>query len=101
MDTQTSSTANVYRTVTDTIIAAIERGAGTFVMPWHGSGIARPQNALTRSDYHGINIIALWAEAYNRAFSTGWWATYRQWQDAGGQVMRGEKASIIVFFKRL
>ena len=102
MDTETSlaTGSDVYRTITDTIIAAIEQGAGNFVMPWHGSGIARPQNALTRSDYHGINIIALWAEAYNRGFATGWWGTYRQWQDAGGQVRRGEQASTIVFFKR-
>ena len=103
MDIATSSTArtDVYRTITDTIIAAIERGAGDFVMPWHGSGIARPQNAFTRSDYHGINIIALWAEAYNRGFATGWWATYRQWREAGGQVKKEERASTIVFFKRL
>jgi antirestriction protein ArdC len=101
MDIATSGTrTDVYRTITDTIIAAIERGAGDFVMPWHGSGIARPQNAFTRSDYHGINIIVLWAEAYNRGFATGWWATYKQWQGAGGQVRRDEKASTIVFFKR-
>ena len=103
MDIATSSRprTDVYRTITDTIIAAIERGAGDFVMPWHGGGISRPQNALTRSDYHGINILALWAEAYVRGFATGWWATYRQWQEAGGQVKKEERASTIVFFKRL
>lgn len=92
---------DVYRTITDKIIAAIERGAGNFVMPWHGSNIARPQNAFTGSDYHGVNILALWAEACLSGFSTGWWATYKQWQQAGGQVWRDEKASTIVFFKRL
>jgi antirestriction protein ArdC len=103
MDIEASSRTrtDVYQTITGAIIAAIERGAGDFVMPWHGSGIARPQNALTRSDYHGINIIALWAEAYNRNFATGWWATYRQWQEAGCQVKRDERASTIVFFKQL
>jgi len=103
MDIASSSTArtDVYRTITDTIIEAIERGAGDFVMPWHGSGIAKPQNALTRSDYHGVNVLMLWAEACIRGFATGWWATYKQWQEAGGQVRRHEKASTIVFFKRL
>jgi len=93
--------ADVYRTITDTIIAAIERGADEFVMPWHGSGIARPQNALTGNDYHGVNILALWAVAHTRSFATGWWGTYRQWQLAGGQVRKGEQAATIVFFKRL
>ncbi|HEX8643716.1 MAG TPA: zincin-like metallopeptidase domain-containing protein [Allosphingosinicella sp.] len=103
MDIASSSATrtDVYQTVTDTIIAAIERGAGNFIMPWHGSGIARPQNALTQSDYHGVNVLMLWAEACLRGFSTGWWATYKQWQEAGGQVRRHEKASTIVFFKRL
>lgn len=103
MDIASSSTTrtDVYQTITDTIIAAIERGAGDFFMPWHGSGIAKPQNSLTQSDYHGINVLMLWAEACLRGFTTGWWATYKQWQDAGGQVRRNEKASTIVFFKRL
>lgn len=93
--------ADVYRTITHKIITAIESGAGTFVMPWHGSNLARPQNALTGSNYHGVNILALWAEAALSNFTTGWWATYKQWQAAGGQVRRDEKASTIVFFKRL
>lgn len=101
IEASASTRTDVYRTITDTIIVAIERGAGDFVMPWHGSGVARPQNALTRSDYHGINIIALWAQAHVRGFATGWWATYRQWQEAGGQVRQDERASTIVFFKRL
>jgi len=102
MDITSSRTpTDVYRTITDRIVEAIERGAGKFVMPWHGSNIARPQNAHTGSDYHGVNILALWAEACLSGFSTGWWATYKQWQEAGGQVRKDEKASTIVFFKRL
>lgn len=93
---------DVYRAVTDTIVAAIEAGAGEFVMPWHGNGaaIAKPQNAHTRMEYHGINVIALWAQAYERHYTSGYWGTYRQWQEVGAQVIKGEKSSTIVFFKR-
>ena len=49
MNTEVLSHArfDVYRTVTDSIVAAIEAGAGEFLMPWHGQGaaIAKPQNA--------------------------------------------------------
>jgi len=92
---------DVYQTVTESIITAIERGAGEFVMPWHGSGISRPQNAFTRMEYHGINVVALWAQAHERGYGSGWWATYRQWQRAGAQVRQGERAATIVFFKRI
>lgn len=93
---------DVYRTVTDSIIAAIEAGAGEFVMPWHGHGaaIAKPVNAHTNMEYHGINVIALWAQAYGKGYASGYWATYRQWQEVGAQVGKGEKSSTIVFFKR-
>ena len=101
MDIQASRKTDVYRTITDTIIAAIEEGAGEFVMPWHGGNISRPQNAYTKNEYHGVNILALWAQAYIAHFSTGWWATYKQWQQVGTQVKRSEKATTIVFFKRL
>lgn len=92
---------DVYRAVTDSIITAIENGAGEFVMPWHGSGIARPQNAHTRMEYHGINVIALWAQSNLSGFASGWWGTYRQWQKVGAQVKQGAKGSTIVFFKRI
>ena len=94
---------DVYRAVTDTIVAAIEAGAGEFVMPWHGHGaaIAKPQNAVTRMEYHGINVIALWAQAYANGYRSGYWASYRQWQTVGAQVVTGATGSTIVFFKRI
>lgn len=94
---------DVYRAVTDSIIAAIEAGAGEFVMPWHGDGvaIAKPQNALTQMEYHGVNVLALWAQAYVSGYQSGYWASYKQWQNAGAQVVKGAVGSTIVFFKRI
>lgn len=94
---------DVYRAVTDSIIAAIEAGAGEFVMPWHGSGadIAKPQNAVTQMEYHGINVLALWAQAHERKYQSGYWATYKQWQRLDAQVIKGAKSSTIVFFKEI
>lgn len=102
-DAESTTRFDVYRTVTDTIVAAIEAGAGEFVMPWHGASarIAKPENAHTRMEYHGINVIALWAEACLKRYQSGYWASYRQWQQAGAQVRQGEKGATVVFFKRL
>lgn len=94
---------DVYRTVTVSIIAAIEAGAGEFVMPWHGDGvaIAKPQNAMTKMEYHGINVLALWAQAYVSGYRSGYWASYKQWQHVGAQVVKGAQGSTIVFFKKI
>lgn len=94
---------DVYTQVTDTIISAIEAGAGQWDMPWHRHGVThtRPMNALTGKRYRGVNVLALWAAAEARGFTTGLWGTYRQWQEKGAQVRKGEKSSLVVFFKEL
>lgn len=93
---------DLYRTVTDKIIAAIKAGAGEFVMPWHVSAATgRPLNALTGRGYRGVNVVALWAEAFVSGYGTGWWASYRQWERLGAQVRRGERGTVIVFYNRL
>src|SRR6185312_11807934 len=103
MDTNVSSRLNVYEAVTEKIAAAIRKGAGMFVMPWHvwGSASSIPVNAATESPYRGVNIVALWATAAVAGYESGHWASYRQWQSLGAQVRGGERGSTVVFFKEL
>ncbi len=94
---------NVYRSITESIVAAIEAGPGVFRMPWHWMGPSggRPVNAFTGRPYRGVNVVMLWAEARMRGFDSCHWGTYRQWRELGGQVRRGEKSSTIVFYKEV
>lgn len=59
---------NVYATITDSIVRAIEQGAGAWHMPWHAPEtlLRRPRNVISGLPYKGINILALWAEGYLR-----------------------------------
>jgi len=90
---------DVYARVTDEIVNAIEAGAGEYRMPWH-HGSHLPRNAGSKLPYRGVNLIALGSAACVRGFQSPFWATYRQWSKLGAQVRRGEKASVIFFFKR-
>ena len=92
---------DVYRKVTDAIINAIEQGVGTWRMPWHTSGryAFSPINVASKKAYRGINTVCLWAAAQSKGYERGEWATYQQWQDKGGQVRKGEKATLVVFWK--
>lgn len=98
-----ASRLDVHQTITDQIVAAIEAGAPTFTMPWHRNhgSLTRPVNVLTGKHYQGINILNLWIAAEARAYTTPLWGTYKQWQEKGAQVRKGEKASLIVFYKEL
>jgi antirestriction protein ArdC len=92
-----------YDAITGQIIAAIEAGAGTCVMPWHGGMVPMtlPKNAATEMPYHGTNVVALWAQAASKHFLSGYWASYQQWRQLGAQVRKGERGSLIIFYKKL
>ena len=91
------SKPDVYEQVTAALIAALEEGAGQYQMPWHA--LSSPINAGSRKQYRGINILLLWAAAQKRNYNSNEWGTYRQWSELGGQVRKGERSTIIVFWK--
>jgi len=94
--------SDIYTEVTDTIIKAIEDGQvnGKWELPWHGYSVM-PQNAVTKKHYRGINVPLLFVRQQRGGFQSGFWATYRQWQNVGAQVRKGEKGSPVVFWKTI
>ena len=93
--------ADLHEWITQQIIQAIEAGAGDYRMPWNTRGLSAslPQNPVGKYEYHGINVLSLWASQQLRAFTTGRWATYRQWLSIGAQVRKGETGSPTVFYQ--
>ena len=92
---------DIFQRVTDQIVTAIAEGAGSYRMPWRTSGgfPSSPINAVTKRPYRGINILVLWALAQQKQYTSGTWATYKQWQELGAQVRKGEKSANVVFWK--
>ena len=92
----------LYRQVTDAVLAQLENTrAGDWICPWHRSGGGLPTNGTTGHRYRGINILNLWCAAANFGFVDNRWATYRQWQAQGAQVRKGEKGSLVLFYKEI
>ena len=100
-NTDSTEERDVYARVTAQIITAIEQGAGTWRMPWHTSGkfSSSPINVASKKAYRGINTVCLWAAAEAKGYDSGEWGTYKQWQERGAQVRKGEKATLVVFWK--
>lgn len=93
---------NLHQTLTNQIVAAIERvSAEDFRLPWHRSGLSsiQPRNALTKNPYRGINIVALWAAAEAHRYPHALWASFKQWEQLGAHVRKGERASMVVFYR--
>lgn len=94
-------TFDIHQEITDRIVEAIET-AGDYQRPWikaDGGSFARPFNIASGNPYNGVNIVSLWIAALKRDYPSNVWGTYRQWQERGAQVRKGEKSSLVVFYK--
>ena len=91
----------LYREITDRIIKDFENGIVPWVRPWKsGLGhalLALPQNALTKRNYSGINILLLWAALDERGFAISKWLTFKQALAMGGSVRKGESGTHVYF----
>jgi antirestriction protein ArdC len=100
-DNTATDKRDVYTRVTAQIVTAIEQGAGNWRMPWHTSGrfAFSPINVTSKKPYRGINTVCLWSAAQAKGYESGEWGTYQQWQERGAQVRKGEKSTLVVFWK--
>ena len=99
MTTSTQRT-DVYTRVTQKIIADLEKGVRTWLKPWSGDvDSARVAFPLRHNGvpYRGINILLLWSDAIDKGYGSPTWMTYRQANELGGQVRKGEHGSQIVY----
>ena len=86
----------VYEQITDRIISMLEKGTVPWRKPWNvQTGL--PRNLVTKKAYRGINTFLLHAMSYESPF----WLTFRQAQELGGTVRKGEKACPVVFWRQL
>ena len=83
---------NVYEMVTNRIIDQLSKGEIPWHKPWHGIN-SGAYNRVSKKPYSLMNQMLLSHD--------GEYATYKQWQDMGGQVRKGEKAEIVVFWKMI
>jgi antirestriction protein ArdC len=93
----TQAKFDIYQHVTDEIIASIEAGSPAWQQPWTGEtgGAGFPMRS-TGEAYRGINVLMLWLRASAQGYRSAYWFTYRQAQEAGGQVRKGEKSATVV-----
>jgi antirestriction protein ArdC len=87
------SRIDVYQSVTDRVIEALEAGTVPWHKPWKGGG---PQNVRNGRAYRGINVFLLEMQPYGDPR----WGTFKAIKESGGNVRKGEKATWVVLWKR-
>src|ERR1700716_5813 len=92
---------DLYADVSARIVAELERGAAPWIKSWSATaGQNVPQNAVTNRPYSGCNVILLWL-AQSRGFATPRFLTFKQTQEASGNVRKGEHGTKVYFVKQL
>ncbi len=101
--TNQSPKQDIYSRVTARILAELEKGVRPWIKPWsfeHAAGrITRPlrHNGIP---YRGVNVLLLWGESLEKGYAAPLWMTYKQSQELGAQVRKGEHGSLVVFADR-
>lgn len=91
---------DIYQSVTDQIIAALEAGTPPWNRPWNATDAdPLPANATTQRPYRGINVLLLNMQSMARGFERNRWLTFQQALSVGASVRKGERGTPIVFFK--
>jgi len=95
------SSFDLYQTVTDQIVAMLETG----VVPWRSPILGRskaghPRNLNTGKHYRGVNVFLLAFTSFAKGYGSSYWLTFNQARERGGSVRKGEKSSMVVFWKQ-
>lgn len=88
---------DIYKTITAHILQALEKG----VRPWEQCYKTAMPLRFNGLPYQGINWLLLSIEAEEKGYETAHWGTFKQIKEAGGSVRKGEKSTVICFFKPL
>jgi antirestriction protein ArdC len=99
----TTEKADVYQRITNRIVSELEQGVRPWFKPWnaeHAAGrITRPLRH-NGQPYSGINVLMLWSEAMAKGYAAPIWMTFKQAQELGAHVRKGEHGSLVVYADR-
>jgi antirestriction protein ArdC len=90
--------SDIYAAVTDRIVSQLEAGTPPWVQPWSAIGDPVPTNAISRKAYRGVNLLLLSMQQQACGYASNVWLTFRQAQQLGGCVRRGEHGVTIVYY---
>ena len=92
---------DLYAEITKQVTDMLDQG----VVPWRSPILGRtsaghPKNLESGKPYRGVNVFLLAFTAYAKGYESSFWVTFNQAKARGGNVKKGEKSSMVVFWKQ-
>ena len=101
MATLSKSRPDVYQIITEQILHLLEQGVVPWKKPWRGGAAGQPKNLISKKAYRGINTFLLGIKAQSIGYESAYWLTYKQAEQLGVHVKKGEKSTIVIFWRFL
>lgn len=95
------SNNEIYERVTNKILDALEQGVVPWHRPWSSVHSGLHQNLVTKRPYRGVNQFLCEITAMSGDYSSPYWLSKKQIRDKKGRIRKGEKGTLIVFWKIL
>jgi len=93
---------NAYvRSVADYFIEEMKKGTAPWQQDWDNAANVVPVSAVTDAPYRGTNALLLMAVRMSQGYGDNRWLTFRQVQELGGKVKKGEHGTKCIFWKHL
>src|SRR5580704_7918441 len=78
--------------ITENVIKQLEQGVAPWRKPWSTSV---PRNLISTRPYRGLNVFLLATQGYGSPY----WLTFNQAKQLGAHVCKGEKSTLVSFWK--
>lgn len=95
MGSASGPAGDVYALVIEKITEALEAGTVPWQKPWAARG-GLPRNLVSKRPYQGMNVLLL---SNGQPYNSPYWLTFKQAKDRGGHVKKGERSSVVTFWK--
>jgi antirestriction protein ArdC len=78
--------------ITQSVLQQLEQGVAPWRKRWSTS---MPQNLISKKQYRGLNVFSLATQCYGSPY----WLTFNQAKQLGAHVRKGEKSTLVSFWK--
>lgn len=95
---ETTYKDKIYDRISQQVLDQMEKGIVPWQKPWNvliDGSVEVPTNYVSKKPYNGINTILLACNEHQRPY----YMTYKQAESLGGQVRKGAKGEIVLFYK--
>ena len=82
--------------IVEQVLAQLEKGKVPWNCPYK---FGRPRNLVSGKPYRGLNVFLCNLTMQDEGYTDNVWLTFKQAQQRGGTVRKGEKSTVVSFYK--